>query len=141
MRLTFGDLTKEVNVFNLGRQPYDIIDEPFEINLIEDMTTEHKEEITLESKGNEELESSDLNLDEIAFHTPFWDRGVDNNDSEISLKFWKLDRVKFLIKVIHLYIIFVGYIREVSGGFLRTPHKLDWAAFRGPIRPPTEPPP
>ena len=29
------------------------------------MTSEHKEEIALESKGDEELESSDLNLDEI----------------------------------------------------------------------------
>ena len=29
------------------------------------MTSEHKEEITLESKYDEELESSDLNLDEI----------------------------------------------------------------------------
>ena len=52
MRLTFEDLTKEVNVFNLGRQPYDIIDKPFEVNLIEDITSEHKEEITLKSKGD-----------------------------------------------------------------------------------------
>ena len=29
------------------------------------MTSEHKEEITLKSKDEEELESSDLNLDEI----------------------------------------------------------------------------
>jgi len=29
------------------------------------MISEHKEEITLESKGDEELESSDLNPDEI----------------------------------------------------------------------------
>jgi len=29
------------------------------------MTSEHKKEITLESKDDEELESSDLNLDEI----------------------------------------------------------------------------
>ena len=65
MRLILGDLTKKVNVFNLGRQSYDIIDEPFEVNLIEDMTSEHKKEITLESNGDEELESSDLNLDEI----------------------------------------------------------------------------
>ena len=64
MRLTFGDMTKKVNVFNLGKHPYDINDQPFEINLIENMTSEHKEEITLESK-DDELESSDLNLDEI----------------------------------------------------------------------------
>ena len=48
MRLTFRDLTKKVNLFNLGWQPYYIIDEPFEVNLIEDMTSEHKEEIKLE---------------------------------------------------------------------------------------------
>ena len=50
MRLTFGDMTEEVNVFNLGKHPYDINDQPFEVNLIENMISEHKEEITLESK-------------------------------------------------------------------------------------------
>ena len=40
----------------------------------------------------------------LSFHNPFWDRGVDNNDSEISLKIGKLDGVKFLIKIIHIYI-------------------------------------
>jgi len=34
MRLTFGDMTKEVNVFNLGKHPYDINDQPFEVNFI-----------------------------------------------------------------------------------------------------------
>jgi len=28
MRSTFGDMTKEVNVFNLGKHPYDINDNP-----------------------------------------------------------------------------------------------------------------
>ena len=58
-------MTKEVNIFNLGKYPYDINDQPFEVNFIENMTSEHKVEITLESKDDEELESSDLNLDEI----------------------------------------------------------------------------
>jgi len=76
-----------------------------------------------------------------SFHTPFWDKGVDKIDSEIILKIWKLDGVKVLIKIINAYIILVGCIIEVFGGFLRTPCKLDWVAFRGPIRPPPEPPP
>ena len=67
--MTFGDMTKEVNVFSLGKQPYDINDQPFKVNLIENMTSEHKEEITLESKDDEELESSDFNLDEIEWAT------------------------------------------------------------------------
>ena len=66
---------------------------------------------------------------------------VDKFDSEINYKILKLDGVKYLIKIIHVYIILVGYIREISGRFLRTPRKFDWAAFRGPIRPPPEPPP
>ena len=66
---------------------------------------------------------------------------VDKIDSEINYGIWKLDGIKYLIKIIHVYIILVGYIREISGGFLRTPRKVDWAAFRGPIRPPPEPPP
>jgi len=69
MRLIFGDMTKELNVFNLGKHPYDINDQPFKVNFIENMTSEHNEEITLESKEEEELESSDLNLDEIEWAT------------------------------------------------------------------------
>ena len=74
----------------------------------------------------------------LSFHTPFWDKAVDKIDSEINYGIWKLDGVKFLIKNVHIYIILVGYIREISGGFLRTPRKFDWAAFHGPIRPPPE---
>ena len=77
----------------------------------------------------------------LSFHTPFWDKGLDKFDSEIILKSQKLDRVKFFIKIIHIYIILVCCILEISGGFLRTPRKLDWAAFRRPIRPPLGPPP
>ena len=77
----------------------------------------------------------------ILFHIPFWDKGVDKIDSEIILKIWKLDRVKFIMKIIHINIMIVGCIIEVIGGFLQTQHKLNWVAFRGPIRPPPEPPP
>ena len=45
MRLTFGDMTKEVNVFNIEQQPRDMDDEAFEVNLIENLTREHSEEI------------------------------------------------------------------------------------------------
>jgi len=34
MRLTFEDMIREVNVFNLGKQPRDIKDQTFEVNLI-----------------------------------------------------------------------------------------------------------
>ena len=45
MRLTFGDITKEVNVFHLGKQPLDLDNESFEVNLIERLTSEHDIEI------------------------------------------------------------------------------------------------
>jgi len=45
MRLTFGDMTKKVIVFNLGKHPYDMDDQPFEVTLIENVTSEHREEI------------------------------------------------------------------------------------------------
>jgi len=35
MRLTFGDMTKEVNVFHLGKQLGHLDDQSFEVNLIE----------------------------------------------------------------------------------------------------------
>jgi len=44
------------------------------------MTSEHKEEITLESKDDEELESSDLNLDEIE-----WAASPSSIDGEFKL--------------------------------------------------------
>jgi len=69
MRLTFGDMTKEVNVFNLSKHPYDINDQPFEVNLIENVTIEHREEIELEARCDTELESEDFNLDEIVNST------------------------------------------------------------------------
>ena len=52
MRLTFGDMTREVNIFNLGKQPRDIKDQTFEVNLIENITSEHKEELKLETESN-----------------------------------------------------------------------------------------
>jgi len=44
MRLTFGDITREVNVFNLGKQPRDVENQTFEVNLIENLTSEHRED-------------------------------------------------------------------------------------------------
>ena len=38
-----------------------------------------------------------------SFHTPFWDKGVDKIDSEINYEIWKLDGVKYLIKIIHVW--------------------------------------
>ena len=66
---------------------------------------------------------------------------ADKFDSEINYGIWKFDGVKYLIKILYGFIILMGYIREISGGFLQTQRKVDWAAFRGPIRPPPEPPP
>jgi len=57
MRLTFRDMTKEVNVFNLGSQPYDMNDQSFKVNLIENLTSEHSEEIELEAECDNELGS------------------------------------------------------------------------------------
>jgi len=65
MRLTFGDITKEVNVFHLGKQPRDLNDKSFEVNLIEGLTSEHEEEMEYESDNEYDLESDDFNLDQI----------------------------------------------------------------------------
>jgi len=62
-------MTKEVNVFNLGEQPYDMDDLSFEVNLIENLTSEHNEEIKLKAECDAELEPEDLNLDEIVNST------------------------------------------------------------------------
>jgi len=42
MRLTFGDMTKEVSIFHLGKQFRDLDDQSFKVNLIEGLTSEHE---------------------------------------------------------------------------------------------------
>ena len=58
MRFTFGDMTKEVNVLDLGKQPRDLEDQTFEVNYIENLTSEHEE-------PENEFELKHFNLDEI----------------------------------------------------------------------------
>jgi len=65
MRLTFGAMTKEVKVFNFGKQPHDMDDQTFEVNLIKNLTSEHSEESGLEVEYEFELESENFNLDQI----------------------------------------------------------------------------
>ena len=45
MRLTYGDLTREVNVFNLEKQSRKIRDQTFEVNFIENNCDEESEGI------------------------------------------------------------------------------------------------
>ena len=73
--------------------------------------------------------TSDVQVNHSIFSHSILGQGDWKIDSEINYKIWKLDGVKFLIKNVHIYIILVGYVKEISGGFLRTPRKFDWAAF------------
>ena len=82
MRLTFGGITKKVKVFNLGEQPCDMDDQPFEVNLIKNLTSEHSEEIKLEAECDTELESEDFNLDEIVNSTIEWASSPSSLDQE-----------------------------------------------------------
>jgi len=72
MRLTFGDMTKQINVFNLDKHPYATNDQPFKVNLIENVTSEHREEIELKTRCDTELESENFNLDEMVNSTIKW---------------------------------------------------------------------
>ena len=80
--MTFGDMTKEVNVFNLEKQPHNMDDLPFEINLIEDLTSDHNEEIKLEDECDAELESKDFKLDEVVNSTIKWASSPSSLDLE-----------------------------------------------------------
>jgi len=73
MCLTFGDMTKEVNVFHMGKQPRDLDDQSFEVNLIEGLTSEHEKELDYESDHEFDLESYDFNLDHIVESTVEWE--------------------------------------------------------------------
>ena len=82
MRLTFRNMTKEVNIFNLGKHPYDMDDQPFEVNLIENVTSRHREEIEIKVKCDIELESEDFNLDEIVNSMIEWATSLSSLDQE-----------------------------------------------------------
>jgi len=71
MWLTFWDMTKEVNVFNLEKQPRDMSDQTFEVNSIKNLTSEHEESMEIDTESEFAPESEDLNLDQII------DSGVD----------------------------------------------------------------
>ena len=62
MRFTFGDMTK---VFNLGKQPRDMDDQTFEVNSIENLTSEHEKSIEIETEAEFDMEAKDFNLDQI----------------------------------------------------------------------------
>jgi len=75
-------MTKEVNVFNLGEQPCDMDDQPFEVNLIENLTSKHCEKIKLKAKCDADLESEDISLDEIVNLTIEWASSPNSLDLE-----------------------------------------------------------
>jgi len=58
-------MTKEVNVFNLGKQPKDINDQTFEVNSIENLTNEHEESMEIETEVEFDLQSEDFNIDQM----------------------------------------------------------------------------
>ena len=72
MRLTFGDMTKEVNVFNLRKQSRDMNDQTFEVNSIENLTSEHEESMEIDTKSEFDLESEDFYLDQIIDSAVDW---------------------------------------------------------------------
>ena len=72
MRLTFEDMTREVNVFNLEKQLRDVEDQTFEVNLIQNMTSKHREELDLETESEFELESMNFDLDQIVESAVNW---------------------------------------------------------------------
>ena len=69
MRLTFGNMTREVNVFNLGNQPRDVENQTFDVNLIENLTSEYREELELATECDFELDSDDFILDQVVEST------------------------------------------------------------------------
>ena len=69
MKLSFGNMTVDLNIFNLGKQPLNPSDQPFKINLIEEISSEHLEENIdsehLYLKSTEEYDEVEQWFDEI----------------------------------------------------------------------------
>ena len=58
-------MTEDINVFNLKKQPRDMNDQTFEVNSIENLTSEHEEIMEIDTKSDFDLESEEFNLDQI----------------------------------------------------------------------------
>jgi len=54
-----------VKCLQLRKQPRDVEDQTFEVNLIENLTSEHGEELELETDCDFELKFEDFNLDQV----------------------------------------------------------------------------
>ena len=61
MKLTFGNMTMDVNIFHLGKQPSDQTEEPFEVNMIESLPSESREEEEIEDLYDDNF----IELDEV----------------------------------------------------------------------------
>jgi len=70
------------NIFNLGKHPYDMNYQPFEVNLIENVTSEHREEKELDARCDTELKSEDFNLDKMVNSTIEWASSPSSLDQE-----------------------------------------------------------
>ena len=74
MRLTFGDMTSEVNVFNLEKQPRKIRDQTFEVNFVENNCDKESEDLEDESLFLNELFKNDcdyLDVEDPNVRVPF----------------------------------------------------------------------
>ena len=72
MRLTFRDMTKEVNVFNLDKQPRNIRDQTFEVNFVENNCDKESEGIENDSLFLNELFKNKCDyLGDPNFRVPF----------------------------------------------------------------------
>ena len=70
-------------------------------------------------------------------HILLLDQDVGHYDSEMIFQDWSFNRGNFHDRILHDPIQLGGYNNinglKVNGGFLRTPHSLDWATMLGPI--------
>ena len=64
--------SKEVNVFNLGKQIMDMDNQTFEVNSTENLTSEHEESLEPDTESEFDLKSEDFNLDQIIESVVDW---------------------------------------------------------------------
>ena len=65
-------MTKDVNVFNLEKQPRDMNDQTFEVNSIENLMIKYEEIMEIDTESDFDLESKDFNLDQIIDSAVDW---------------------------------------------------------------------
>ena len=96
MKLSFESMTINLNIFNLEKQPSDHSDQPFDINIIQGLSSKHFEDersdieyLDQRSEPDEVEQGFDKVVEQAdQVFTTYWESLYESLDEEIRAPFW-----------------------------------------------------